>query len=100
MYVQMTEEDLTRKAPTVLTIGEDDTAHALVRNSFRDFESEFCDCYNQSDKARIFAVIARYPDGVTEFNRHVKIIASNLFGEARMKSKALRHVAPCHVFAL
>ena len=92
VYVQMTEEDATHEAPTVLTIGEEDAVHARLRNAFRKFDSAACDCFNPADKTRMFAVIAGSPGGVPAFNDHVRQLASNLFGEARGLSLALPSV--------
>ena len=95
VYVQMTEEDETRAGPTIITIGANDAEHSTARFSWRNFDAAVCECFNQDDKARIFAVVEGYPGGVSEFNRYVKAIALNIFGEGRRFSEALTNVSGC-----
>jgi len=70
--------DETRKAPIFLTIGADDDERERVRNGFQHFEAAAAECFHEEDKKRIFAVIARYPDGVDGFNRRVRTLSAQL----------------------
>lgn len=80
VYVAMLVEDATRKAPIVLTIGADDNEHEHVRHAWRHFDAAACECFDEEDKKRIFAVVECFPGGVPEFNSHVKILAASCFG--------------------
>jgi len=90
----MVEEGATGRTPVVRQIGADDVECARVRNSFRTFDCRACQCFNQEDKLRIFAVIERCPGGVAEFYHHVQSIASRLFGDARGVSKIGAQLLP------
>ena len=89
VYVQMAEEDFLQNALSILTIGANYTEHARVRNSFRRFDAAKCKCVNQDDKTRILAIVASFPGGVAEFNRHVMDIALNAFGNGSRASQTL-----------
>ena len=100
VYVQMTEEDETRGAgPTIITIGANDAEHRTARSSWRSFDAASCQCVNPDDKTRIFAIVERYPGGVSEFNRYVKAIAFNTFGEWSCISQELTNSFGCSNFA-
>ena len=89
VYVQMTEEDETRARPTIITLGANNAEHRTARLSWRIFVAAACECFNQDDKARIFAIVERYPGGVSEFNRNVKATAFNIFGTDEVVWKPL-----------
>ena len=61
VYDHMADGNDTRREPIVRTIGADAAEQALVRESWRHFDADDCDCFNAADKKRIFAVIAQLP---------------------------------------
>ena len=77
------------KAPIVLTIGNDDAEHALIRESWRLFDAAACQCHDEADKRRIFSIIERCPGGVHAFNHHVKLLTSEMWGSAQRISAFL-----------
>ena len=45
--------DESREAPVLLTLGEYESEHERVRESWDKFDSAACKCYNKNDKKRL-----------------------------------------------
>jgi hypothetical protein len=89
VYVSMLAEDESAKKPVILTIGADSDELENVREQWRSFDATACQCFNEDDKRRIFAVIESHPGGVQGFNDHVKILAASLLERTSRKSTEL-----------
>lgn len=93
VYVTILEEDESRLAPIVLTIGSDDNEHERVRNSFRTFDATACECFAEEDKKRMLAVVECCPGGVQGFNSHVRVLATQLFRRKRIHASRVMRPA-------
>jgi hypothetical protein len=81
--VVMVQQDESRVAPVVITIGANSDELALVRKGFTQFDAAACECFDPEDKKRIFTVIERFPGGAHDFNSYVKVTATALCRDVR-----------------
>lgn len=79
VYVQMKLSESVVNKPYILPLGRDEQDRAQVLARWQHFDASQCQCFDQNDKERIFSIIRTFPGGVTEFNEHVKKVASQLF---------------------
>ena len=94
VHDSMHMEDESRDAPTVITIGANDDEHERVHTSWRNFDAAACQCFDARDKTRIISVIERHPDGIDGFNRHMRTLATEVFGRSYQSGKQSQRSEP------
>jgi hypothetical protein len=76
---------------TVIPLGADDRAKEEIWNTWRNFDCNKCNCFNQSDKDHIMTIIDNFGQGAKGFNERVgKLAKQVLDGELDLNSSLKR----------
>ncbi len=89
VYVSMLDEDESRGAPIIITLGATEEDRTAVRDTWNTFNAQACKCFLQADKDRIMNVVDGCPGGAELFSGHVRQLVADIF--ASQPAPALTH---------
>eukprot|EP00927_Polykrikos_kofoidii_P000989 TRINITY_DN10361_c0_g1_i8.p1 TRINITY_DN10361_c0_g1~~TRINITY_DN10361_c0_g1_i8.p1 ORF type:complete len:151 (+),score=13.14 TRINITY_DN10361_c0_g1_i8:2-454(+) len=78
VYRAMMASDASRRQPNIMILGGSNEERELHRQTWRDFDVDKCNCFNQEDKNRFLRVVAQYPGGSAGFNQFIRDIVAGL----------------------
>jgi hypothetical protein len=75
----MYDDSDTRQVPVILTLGDSDAEHDLVKDLWFNFDVCQCQCFDQRDKTRILNVIEAFPGEAAASNVFIRNTAAAIF---------------------